>query len=48
MSKALDIGCGPKPKNPFNATEVYGIDVRDDIDRGIYRADLVVDPIPFP
>ena len=48
MTKALDIGCGPKPKNPFNATEVYGIDVRDDIDAGIFRADLVVDPIPFP
>ncbi|HEX5357393.1 MAG TPA: class I SAM-dependent methyltransferase [Aquabacterium sp.] len=48
MTKALDIGCGPKPKNPFNATEVYGIDVRDDIDHGIFRADLVVDPIPFP
>jgi len=47
MSKALDIGCGPKPKNPFNATEVYGIDVRDDIDAGVRKADLVVEPIPF-
>jgi ubiquinone/menaquinone biosynthesis C-methylase UbiE len=48
MTKALDIGCGIKPKNIFNATEVYGIDLRPDTHAGIYRADLVVDPIPFP
>ena len=48
MTKALDIGCGLKPKNPFNAVEVYGIDVRDDADANIVKADLVVDPIPFP
>jgi SAM-dependent methyltransferase len=47
-TKTLDLGCGPKPKNPFNATEVYGIDVRTDVDAGIYKADLVVEPIPFP
>jgi len=46
-TKTLDIGCGPKPKNPFNAQEVYGLDVRDDVDAGIFKADLVVDPIPF-
>jgi SAM-dependent methyltransferase len=48
MTKALDIGCGLKPKNPFNAQEVYGIDVRDDADANIVKADLVVDDIPFP
>jgi SAM-dependent methyltransferase len=48
MSKALDIGCGLKPKNPFNAQEVYGIDVRDDADANIVKADLVVENIPFP
>lgn len=47
MSKTLDIGCGPSPKNPFNADEVYGIDVRDDLEHNIRRADLVVEPIPF-
>lgn len=48
MTKALDIGCGPSPKNTFNADEVFGIDVRDDLAAGIYKADLVVEPIPFP
>lgn len=48
MTKALDIGCGLKPKNPFNAVEVYGIDVRNDTEAGIFKADLVVEPIPFP
>ena len=47
-TKTLDLGCGPKPKNPFNATEAYGIDVRDDVEAGIVRADLVIEPIPFP
>lgn len=47
-TKALDLGCGIRPKNTFNATEVYGIDVRDDAEAGIVKADLVVDPIPFP
>lgn len=48
MTKTLDLGCGLKPKNPFEAAEVYGIDVRDDADSNIVKADLVVDPIPFP
>jgi SAM-dependent methyltransferase len=47
-TKSLDLGCGLQPKNPFNATEVYGIDVRDDAEAHIVRADLVVEPIPFP
>jgi hypothetical protein len=46
-TKALDIGCGSTPKNPFSMEEVYGIDVREDIDAKIYRADLAVEPIPF-
>jgi SAM-dependent methyltransferase len=48
MSKSLDIGCGPSPKNPFNADEVFGIDVREDLEKNILRADLAVEPIPFP
>lgn len=47
-TKSLDLGCGPNPKNFFNADEVFGVDVRNDIDAGIVRADLVVEPIPFP
>jgi SAM-dependent methyltransferase len=47
MTKALDIGCGPTPKNTFNADEVYGVDVREDVDSNIKRADLSVEPIPY-
>jgi SAM-dependent methyltransferase len=47
MTKSLDLGCGPTPKNPFNADEVFGIDVREDLEAGIKRADLVIEPIPF-
>ncbi|MGZ6243608.1 MAG: methyltransferase domain-containing protein [Candidatus Binataceae bacterium] len=45
---ALDLGCGPEPQNTFNADVVYGVDVRDDVDRRIVRADLALEPIPFP
>lgn len=47
MTKSLDLGCGLAPKNPFNADEVFGIDVRDDLEANIKRADLVIEPIPF-
>jgi Methyltransferase domain len=47
MTKSLDLGCGKEPKNPFNADEVFGIDVRDDVQKNIKRADLVIEPIPF-
>ena len=46
-SKSLDLGCGANPRNPFNMQEVYGIDVRDDLDNNIRKADLVVESIPF-
>ncbi len=48
MTKSLDIGCGPNPKNFFNADEVNGIDVRENIGAGIFKADLAIEPIPFP
>jgi SAM-dependent methyltransferase len=47
MSTSLDLGCGTKPKNPFNADHLFGIDVRDDIELNIRQADLVIQPIPF-
>ena len=46
-TKTLDIGCGKEPKNPFLMDEVYGIDIREDLDAKIFRADLAVEPIPF-
>jgi SAM-dependent methyltransferase len=47
LTKSLDLGCGTNPRNPFNADEMYGIDVRDDLDKNIRKADLVIEPIPF-
>jgi len=47
IRKTLDLGCGGIPKNPFGMDEVYGIDIRQDIDHKIYKADLAIDPIPF-
>jgi hypothetical protein len=47
MSTSLDLGCGGKPKNFFNADITYGIDVRDDLESNIIKADLVIEKIPF-
>lgn len=47
MTKTLDLGCGAKPKNPFNAEEFFGVDVRNDLSMGVVQADLVVEDIPF-
>lgn len=47
MTKTLDLGCGPNPNNPFNADEVYGVDIREDIGRNIASADLALQPIPW-
>ena len=48
QTSSLDLGCGPKPKNFFNANIVYGIDVREDLELNIIKADLAIDNIPFP
>lgn len=47
MTKTLDLGCGKNPNNPFELEEVYGIDLHEDLNAKIYRADLAVEPIPF-
>lgn len=47
-TRTLDIGCGPTPKNPFQADETYGIDIRKSENPNIYAADLNVEKIPFP
>lgn len=43
----LDLGCGEEPRNALKMDVVYGIDVRDDVDKKIVRADLVLEKIPF-
>ncbi|MBV1776441.1 class I SAM-dependent methyltransferase [Burkholderiaceae bacterium DAT-1] len=47
-TKTLDLGCGPNPRNLFNAAEVYGIDIRESDNPNIKAADLAIEPIPFP
>lgn len=46
MTKSLDLGCGATPRNPFNADEVFGIDLRESPDSRIKRADLTIEVIP--
>ena len=45
---SIDLGSGPKPRNPFNATRVLGVDLdsfgRDDV----HVARLGFEPLPFP
>lgn len=48
--KTLDLGCGKTPKNPFQAEDLFGIDVDYGLDesRNILRCDLGMEPLPFP
>jgi SAM-dependent methyltransferase len=45
---ALDLGCGQNPRNIFEADDVYGVDVSNDLSGRIIKADLAVEDIPFP
>lgn len=47
MTRALDLGCGDKPRNPFHADVLHGVDVRDKLGAHIRQADLVVEVIPY-
>jgi SAM-dependent methyltransferase len=48
-TKHLDIGCGRKPRNPFNYDELYGIDIiAQSTDNFNYtQSNVVLDPLPF-
>ncbi|NRR32661.1 methyltransferase domain-containing protein [Oxalobacteraceae bacterium] len=47
MTKTLDMGCGALPRNPFNADEMYGVDVADGLGPNVRKADLAIEPIPY-
>lgn len=47
MSRTLDLGCGKCPRNPFGADELFGVDVRDDLESNVKKADLAIEPIPY-
>ena len=46
-TRALDIGSGPTPRNPFRAAEVWGTDIRANEVLNVREADLAVGAIPF-
>ena len=46
-TKSLDLGCGHKPRNPFLADILYGIDIREDLENKILKSDLSRETIPF-
>lgn len=50
QARALDLGCGKTPKNPFQAQQLLGVDVAYGVDasRQIYACDLGIEPLPFP
>lgn len=48
MNTHLDFGCGDKPRNPFNAQNVFGIDIHTNLGNNIASANLSVESIPFP
>ena len=46
-SKSLDLGCGAIVKNPFSAIEVFGVDMREDLDNNVLKSNLIIDDLPF-
>lgn len=46
-TKTLDMGCGTTPRNPFNAEEMFGVDIVAGLGPNIRQADLAIEPIPF-
>ncbi|CAN5450492.1 hypothetical protein BH09PSE5_BH09PSE5_37040 [soil metagenome] len=49
-TRHLDLGCGARPRNPYNCDEVYGIDLNQPAgmaDTFFRSANLSLQPIPF-
>jgi SAM-dependent methyltransferase len=44
---SLDLGSGPRPRNPFSAESLWGIDIENVNLPNILTADLNVDALPF-
>lgn len=47
-TSTVDLGCGTKPRNPFRADTVAGLDIRENEALGVRCADLAVEPLPWP
>jgi SAM-dependent methyltransferase len=46
-TKSLDLGCGPILRNPYEAEQVFGIDLVGEETDVIKIVDLTIQPIPF-
>jgi SAM-dependent methyltransferase len=45
---SLDLGSGPMPKNPFNAVDVFGVDIRSyDINSKVKKCSIGSQDLPF-
>lgn len=48
MTRHLDLGCGGKPRNPYRADTLYGVDLSTPAgDERFRSANLALEPIPF-
>ena len=51
VTRHLDLGCGPVPRNPLARDQVYGVDIAADLNdhtiATIVSANVAVQPIPF-
>jgi SAM-dependent methyltransferase len=47
-TRHLDLGCGRKPRNPYRRDAAYGVDIADVGLPNVVRANLAMEPIPFP
>jgi SAM-dependent methyltransferase len=44
---AVDLGCGSSPKNMFNAANILGVDLYEDLNKRIKKVRLGFEPLPF-
>jgi SAM-dependent methyltransferase len=44
---AVDLGCGPNPKNLFNANKVHGLDLYESPSKGVLKCRLGFERLPF-
>ncbi len=45
--KSLDLGSGPEPRNPFDATDVVGVDIRSYEMHNVVYGDIASGALPF-
>jgi SAM-dependent methyltransferase len=51
MSRHLDLGCGPTPRNPYRRDKLFGVDLAPPPAAAgitLVGANLALEPIPFP